>query len=97
VPALRRLTSRRPDRSELSDRPCAVARKSQKGQIDIILKGIRSPDVGTMMTIQNLSRTAAEFLRWNAADFGWGGDTTQNILCGSRTANWITSIRKSSS
>ena len=41
----------------------------------------RSPAAGARPTIRTSSPTGRQnFYGWNAADFGWGGDRTQNIL-----------------
>ena len=46
-------------------------------------RGIRSPGGGgraTRSTPRCSANWRQNFFGWNAADFGWGGDTTQNIL-----------------
>ena len=44
-------------------------------------KAIRSCGAGARPTIPSCSRTGTtNFFGWNAADFGWGADRTENIL-----------------
>jgi lysophospholipase L1-like esterase len=55
--------------------------KAKQGRIDIYFQGdsiTRRWDANDYPDLQaNWSRN---FFGWNAADFGWGGDTTQNVL-----------------
>jgi lysophospholipase L1-like esterase len=55
--------------------------KTKKGQIDIYFEGdsiVRR--WGATDYPELLANWNQNFLGWNAADFGWGADTTQNIL-----------------
>jgi lysophospholipase L1-like esterase len=71
---------------ERSDRDSGIAHeqlleKAKGGRIDIYFEGdsiTRRWDANDYPEMQ--SNWNRNFHGWNAADFGWGGDTTQNIL-----------------
>ena len=69
-------------RSELHGRARATAREGEgRAASTSTSKAIPSRDAGARLTIQNCWRTGRQnFFGWNAADFGWGADRTQNIL-----------------
>ena len=70
------------NRSEFPARPCAVAREgASKAASTSTLKAIPSRAAGAPPTIRDLlANWKQNFFGWNAADFGWGADTIQNIL-----------------
>src|SRR3954465_13085315 len=56
-------------------------RKAKAGQIDVYFAGDSiTRRWGATDYPQFLENWNKNFFGWNAADFGWGGDTTQNIL-----------------
>jgi lysophospholipase L1-like esterase len=56
-------------------------RKAKKGRIDVYFEGDSiTRRWGATDYPEFLARWKKHFHGWNAADFGWGGDTTQNIL-----------------
>ena len=58
-----------------------LLRKAHQGRIDVYFEGdsiVRR--WGATDYPQFLANWRQNFFGWNAADFGWGGDTTQNIL-----------------
>src|SRR4030095_3447333 len=57
--------------------------KTKKGRIDVYFAGdslTRRWGTSDDQYKQFLENWRQNFFGWNAADFGWGGDTTQNIL-----------------
>jgi len=55
--------------------------KAKQGRIDIYFEGDSiTRRWGATDYPQFLENWKQNFFGWNAADFGWGGDTTQNIL-----------------
>lgn len=55
--------------------------KARKGGIDIYFEGDSiTRRWGALDYPQMLANWRENFFGWNAADFGWGGDTVQNIL-----------------
>jgi lysophospholipase L1-like esterase len=55
--------------------------KARKGGIDVYFEGDSiTRRWGALDYPQFLAHWKQNFFGWNAADFGWGGDTTQNIL-----------------
>src|SRR5205807_9026197 len=57
--------------------------KAKKGGIDIYFEGdsiTRRWGTSDEQYKEFLANWRRNFFGWNAADFGWGGDTTQNIL-----------------
>jgi lysophospholipase L1-like esterase len=57
--------------------------KARKGRIDVYFEGdsiTRRWGASDEQYKQFLSNWRRNFFGWNAANFGWGGDTTQNIL-----------------
>jgi cephalosporin-C deacetylase len=57
--------------------------KARKGRIDIYFEGdsiTRRWGTSDEQYKDFLANWRQNFFGWNAADFGWGGDTTQNIL-----------------
>jgi lysophospholipase L1-like esterase len=55
--------------------------KTRKGRIDIYFVGDSiTRRWGALDYPELLANWTANFFGWNAADFGWGGDTIQNIL-----------------
>src|SRR5262249_62167729 len=55
--------------------------KRTKGQSDVYFVGDSIPRRwGATDYPELLANWTKHFFGWNAADFGWGGDTTQNIL-----------------
>ncbi|HEX3357554.1 MAG TPA: GDSL-type esterase/lipase family protein [Tepidisphaeraceae bacterium] len=57
--------------------------KAKKGRIDIYFEGdsiTRRWGASDDQYKNFLANWKQNFFGWNAADFGWGGDTTQNIL-----------------
>jgi cephalosporin-C deacetylase len=57
--------------------------KAKKGRIDIYFEGdsiTRRWGASDDLYKNLLANWNQNFFGWNAADFGWGGDTTQNIL-----------------
>src|SRR5919199_6383042 len=55
--------------------------KAKQGRIDVYFEGdsiVRR--WGALDYPDLLANWKENFFGWNAADFGWGGDTTQNIL-----------------
>ncbi|PWT87717.1 MAG: hypothetical protein C5B55_14320 [Blastocatellia bacterium] len=57
--------------------------KSKKGRIDVYFEGdsiTRRWGTSDEQYKHFLANWRQNFFGWNAADFGWGGDTTQNIL-----------------
>ncbi|MBD0373836.1 MAG: hypothetical protein ICV60_23695, partial [Pyrinomonadaceae bacterium] len=57
--------------------------KARKGRIDVYFEGdsiTRSWGTSDEQYKEFLANWRQNFFGWNAADFGWGGDTTQNIL-----------------
>ena len=57
--------------------------KARKGRIDIYFEGdsiTRRWGASDEQYKDFLTNWRQNFFGWNAADFGWGGDTTQNIL-----------------
>jgi lysophospholipase L1-like esterase/DNA-binding beta-propeller fold protein YncE len=57
--------------------------KARKGRIDIYFEGdsiTRRWGASDEQYKNFLANWRQNFFGWNAADFGWGGDTTQNIL-----------------
>jgi lysophospholipase L1-like esterase len=57
--------------------------KARKGRIDIYFEGdsiTRRWGASDVQYKAFLANWQENFFGWNAADFGWGGDTTQNIL-----------------
>lgn len=57
--------------------------KARKGGIDVYFEGdsiTRRWGASDWQYRDLLANWKANFLGWNAADFGWGGDTVQNIL-----------------
>jgi lysophospholipase L1-like esterase len=57
--------------------------KAKKGRIDIYFEGdsiTRRWGTSDDLYKNFLANWNQNFFGWNAADFGWGGDTTQNIL-----------------
>lgn len=60
-----------------------LLRKAKNGRIDVYFEGdsiVRR--WGATDYPELLANWRQNFFGWNAADFGWGGDTTQNILWG---------------
>lgn len=81
------LIAQPPDEAvERSDRNSRIAHeqsieKTKHGRIDIYFEGdsiTRRWDANDYPELQ--SNWKRNFFGWNAADFGWGADTTQNIL-----------------
>src|SRR4051812_34225953 len=59
----------------------ALLRKAKSGRIDVYFEGDSiTRRWGATDYPQFLEHWKQNFFGWNAADFGWGGDTTQNIL-----------------
>jgi lysophospholipase L1-like esterase len=57
--------------------------KARKGGIDIYFEGdsiTRRWGASDPQYKEDLANWTSNFFGWNAADFGWGGDRTQNIL-----------------
>jgi hypothetical protein len=57
--------------------------KAKQGRIDIYFEGdsiTRRWGTSDEQYKEFLANWRQNFFGWNAADFGWGGDTTQNIL-----------------
>jgi hypothetical protein len=55
--------------------------KAKTGRIDVYFEGDSiTRRWGATDYPQFLANWKQNFFGWNAADFGWGGDTTQNIL-----------------
>src|SRR5882724_7287826 len=57
--------------------------KARKGRIDVYFEGdsiTRRWGTSDQQYKDFLANWRQNFFGWNAADFGWGGDTTQNIL-----------------
>jgi lysophospholipase L1-like esterase len=55
--------------------------KARQGRIDIYFEGDSiTRRWGATDYPELLANWKSNFFGWNAADFGWGGDTTQNIL-----------------
>ncbi|HEY6332992.1 MAG TPA: acetylxylan esterase [Blastocatellia bacterium] len=57
--------------------------KAKKGRIDVYFEGdsiTRRWGASDPQYKDFLANWRSNFYGWNAADFGWGGDTTQNIL-----------------
>lgn len=57
--------------------------KARKGRIDVYFEGdsiTRRWGTSDEQYAAFLANWRQNFFGWNAADFGWGGDTTQNIL-----------------
>jgi lysophospholipase L1-like esterase len=71
---------------ERSDRNSEIAHeqlieKAKQGRIDVYFEGdsiTRRWDANDYLELQ--ANWKRNFYGWNAADFGWGGDTTQNVL-----------------
>jgi hypothetical protein len=85
--ARRRRSHRAADRpaaahgSELAHRPCAVARQGEAGGIDVYFIGDSiARRWGATDYPDLLAHWKKNFFGWNAADFGWGADKTENIL-----------------
>jgi lysophospholipase L1-like esterase len=60
-----------------------LLQKAKTGRIDIYFEGdsiTRRWGTSDAQYKDFLRNWRANFFGWNAADFGWGGDTTQNIL-----------------
>jgi lysophospholipase L1-like esterase len=74
--------------SPRSDRNSMVAHeqlleKTKKGRIDVYFEGdsiTRRWGASDVQYSKFLENWRTNFFGWNAADFGWGGDTTQNVL-----------------
>ena len=63
--------------------------KAKQGGIDIYFEGdsiVRR--WGATDYPEMLANWKQNFFGWNAADFGWGADTTQNILWRLRMGSW---------
>lgn len=72
----------RPDRNSLVAHEQLLA-KAKQGRIDIYFEGdsiTRRWGTSDPQYKALLANWRQNFFGWNAADFGWGGDTTQNIL-----------------
>ena len=73
---------------ERSDKKSQIAHlqlleKAKKGGIDLYFEGdsiTRRWGASDPQYADFLANWRSNFFGWNAADFGWGGDTTQNIL-----------------
>jgi lysophospholipase L1-like esterase len=72
----------RPDRnSQLAH--AELLEKAKRGRIDVYFEGdsiTRRWGASDEQYKAYLANWRRNFFGWNAADFGWGGDTTQNIL-----------------
>ena len=61
----------------------ALLKKAKSGKIDVYFEGdsiTRRWGASDPQYASFLANWKQNFYGWNAADFGWGGDTTQNIL-----------------
>ena len=67
--------------SKLDDRSPAIGGQSKAGRIDIYFEGDSiARRWGATDYPELLANWKQNFFGWNAADFGWGADLTQNIL-----------------
>jgi lysophospholipase L1-like esterase len=81
APAADRPTPRADPNSQLAH--AQLLEKAKQGRIDIYFEGdsiTRRWGTSDEQYKAFLENWRQNFFGWNAADFGWGGDTTQNIL-----------------
>jgi lysophospholipase L1-like esterase len=81
APAADQPTPRLDQNSQLAH--AQLLEKARKGRIDIYFEGdsiTRRWGTSDAQYKDFLANWRQNFFGWNAADFGWGGDTTQNIL-----------------
>jgi len=81
APAADQPTPRADPNSQLAH--AQLLEKARKGGIDIYFEGdsiTRRWGTSDEQYKEFLANWRRNFFGWNAADFGWGGDTTQNIL-----------------
>src|ERR1043165_3508418 len=74
--------SPRPDQNSMIAHE-QLLEKARSGRIDVYFEGdsiTRRWGTSDEQYSQFLTNWRENFFGWNAADFGWGGDTTQNIL-----------------
>src|ERR1017187_6462737 len=74
-------STRSAQRPELADGPSAASGEGKKGGIDVYFEGDSiTRRWGATDYPDFLANWKENFFGWNAADFGWGADTIQNIL-----------------
>jgi lysophospholipase L1-like esterase len=81
APAADQPTPRSDQNSQIAH--AQLLEKARKGRIDIYFEGdsiTRRWGTSDEQYKAFLANWQENFFGWNAADFGWGGDTTQNIL-----------------
>ena len=80
-PAADQPVQRADENSQIAHRD--LLEKAKSGRIDIYFEGdsiTRRWGTSDEQYKEFLANWRQNFFGWNAADFGWGGDTTQNIL-----------------